>query len=357
MFGRLYVGELKKQAKPKTIIVVSIFTVVFFILAVVVYSLLADALSLMNEEIYDEVDVQIDKEQVQEQPPVSAENIDDYIAYQKEYIEELKKEDDSVLNSLLSMGSNIYSAKCQLALLEYRKAHNDYSDTPVFTGSLDFLSGSSGEGFLGLFLPMFASIVIIAGIAIGSGIFANEMKDGTLKLMFMRPVTRNQVVTAKLLALLTIVTGLLVAGTLIGYIYGVAAYGAAKGGEMFFIFNAQTVTKGSVAAGTMLMWTSTLIQVLAFSILAFSIGTLTKNKVAGLVISILIYFGIVSSLFSALKVGAFTFESAVDFLGYIGVGVGVPAGGNFYIAFFMFVAYIAGLLAATYLVFDKRDIT
>jgi len=150
--------------------------------------------------------------------------------------------------------------------------------------------------------------------------------------------------------------GLLCICSLAAYIYGLIAYGAAPVTELVYVLNASYVFKAPSTFGSALPFISELVSLIVLTILTFSISTLTKSRIAGMAIGLVIVLGVVQLVAMFLKFSAFLLSTSLDWAVYFGLGASVPLHGSFYLAIGMIFVYLVPLVVATYLVFNKRDI-
>ena len=133
--------------------------------------------------------------------------------------------------------------------------------------------------------------MMMYAVVVGAGSYAHEMRTGTLKMMFMRPITKNKLTTAKLLAALTMVTALLLGITGISYLYGLVRFGPDSGQKIVVVFNA---SKAFVANNGLLLFMNImfgLLQACAMCVFAFALGTITRNRIFALSMGIVLNLG------------------------------------------------------------------
>lgn len=365
MFNKLYIGEMKKLLRPKTLIALAIIMVVFLFVYAVSYNFMVNIQSDMStnvvvteaadegfEGILDEMmfgGAYGKRVYTEEEMPMLLEGARLRLAMTKE----AREGNSSFLR--FNMDS-VYEAKGYLKALEYIQDHEIYDTNVEIYSNMAIFNNKSAEGFMKGFFSLLIAIMAIYGIVVGAGSFAGEMKNGTLKMLFMRPITRTKLTTAKLLALISMVTGLIAIGVVLSYLYGLIRFGAAPAQKSIFVFNAMSAFMGTNRLGLFLNILFGTLQVLAFSIFAFALGTITRNRNLALIAGIILQSGLLSIILSLLKVGRFLFTTSSNIGIYFGVTAGIPASGNFFIALPMFLAYLALFIGSTYWIFNKRDI-
>ncbi|MCL2630775.1 MAG: ABC transporter permease subunit [Firmicutes bacterium] len=365
MFGRLYVSELGKLFRPKTAIVIGIILILLFTLMTLIFEVIP---ALSASDNADDLGLNIEDAVVFR---VTKEEIDSLILDAQL---SLKAKEESVKNgnSYFFYAGNdmIYSAKSELAIYQYIKANELYdTDLRIYGGAgastiFAMFSGSASD-YIPAMTAVLAGVLVVYALIIGSGAFASELKSGTLKLVLLRPILREKLALAKLLAVLTIVTVAFTLAFLLTIIFAYARHGTDNYLHVF-VFNARTpfaVRGGYVAFHTfMVNW----VELMAYSIFAFSIGTLTKNRVMGIALplgaSMLSFIAQIACLGRFWPTNVIVFDayfSSSALSGALGGGMLATVlfgGSNFWIAISMFVIYIGGLLASAFLVFKKRDV-
>lgn len=358
MFGKLYLGEVKKLIRPKTLIVLAIIVALFITIFAISYEKILDVAYDVQMPVGEGMPVEEGMPDVfsRYKINVSATEIDAAIAIATQSYEEIKKEAKGSSWYLRNMTDFVFSAKANVEVLEYIKEHKLYDvDVEVYSDTARF-SEKSAEGFMKSMFSLLLTIMIIYGIIIGSGSYAQEMKTGTLKMLFMRPITPNKLTSAKLLAMLTMTTFILLFTSLLAYLYGLIRFGAAESQKILVVFNAASAfmsTKSLMLFFSMMLG---VVQVFSFSLFAFALGAITKNRVLPTIIGILISMNLLSTILTLLKMGRFLFTLSMNFGSYFGTEGVIPGGGNFFIALPVYLAYMAIFFISTYVVVNKRDL-
>lgn len=371
MFGKLYLGELKKLARPKALITLAVLCVVLFIVFAVIYNIDLDK---TIDDIYDMVEKIDGEAEIEEEEggadnnifnyytdydisEVTPENVDEIIAalnVKKKTYEARNKEKE--FKGLY--GTEIHDIKCEITMLEYMKANNVYGKINV-EGYITYYSAKNAEAFALSYFELVARILAIYGIVMAAGLYADEYLRGTIKLIMLRPVTKNQVTTAKLLALFTYLIGILGIASLIGYIYGVIAYKSVSLEKIYVVFNERSVFISTVGGTVFYKMFFAAVKVLSFASLSYAIGTILRKKTPAIILSFIVYLGIISALFTIFGGERFLFSVNTDlslYFGFIEPGKSFINGGNFFLALPMLVIYLAAIISSTYLVVNKRDV-
>ena len=194
--------------------------------------------------------------------------------------------------------------------------------------------------------------LIYASIVAGST-FADEFKSGTIKFVLTRPVARNSLVTAKLLASVThAVIGYLVTFALCTAI-GYAAF-PAESIDAVFMFNNSSPTLAPSSCALGIYFATDLVMLLSYTVIAFFVGAVTKNRIVGIITPILL-IEVVGAVISMAGVGRFFIANALDWGQFAGIGSTVPGGGNFFISLPVWAVYMAAMLISVYFVVRKAN--
>ncbi len=368
MFGKLYLGELKKLTRPKALITISVICVVLFIVFAIIYNINLDELLENMTDIATRIEGEdeIVVGETDETNDTSGDfadyvfgatpdNIDEKIAYfnakLKEY-QALNKQKDSEGY----YATDIYNTECTIAMLEYMKANNVYGKFNV-EGYATYYSIKNAESFVLSYVELVTAILAIYGIAMAAGLYADEYSRGTIKLIMLRPVTKNQVTTAKLLALFTHLIAIFGIASLMGYVYGAIAYKSISLEKVYVVFNGSGVFASTVGGTVFYKMFFTVVKILSYATLSYAIGTILRKKTPAIVLALVVYLGIIAALFAFVGGERFIFSTNTDLSVYFGFAqTSFMNGGNFFIALPMLIVYLAVIIVSTYLVVDKRDV-
>lgn len=199
---------------------------------------------------------------------------------------------------------------------------------------------------------MLVAIIMIYGVVIGSRSYTTEFRSGSIKMLMVRPITRNQLTSAKILAVVTNVTVVYFITSLFTLLTGLR-YG--KGGSMtLFAFNASNF---SLAPAGMIVLYSILIDYLAvisWTLLCFSIATITKNMIIGLVSYI--FLPLLSTILHFIGVDLVSVATNMSWSAFLSGGTPQAIFSNFFITLVFWAIYVIGSVVLTYYIVNKRDL-
>jgi len=349
MFGKLYLGEIKKILRPKSLIALAVAIVLFFIIATIAYNVQvtlnlgtdgdAEVTGTVFEILGGGYDLSSTPEQVDQSIIEATENYDEAAVFDKSH-----------------KTNQRYAARAILTALRYQKAHGLYKSFTVATSGM--LGGKSAEGFTSVLISMLGMVLLVYGIVLAAGLYADEYKNGTIKLVSLRPVSKNQLTTAKFLAGLTILVGIFLLCVFIAFLYGCAAYGSNSSSVVYMVFNSKSVIKSSVGGVAFLEIVSAAMQVGSLYTLAFALSTITRKKTAAIVLSLLVWLGLAASLLGMISpyIPPFLFSPNMSISEFFLLGSNYSVLASFWLTLPMFVFYNGGLIAAMYLVVNKKDV-
>lgn len=347
---RLFAGELKKNVKKSAIIGASVALLVLLVLSAVIYNFAHGKL----KDIINDALVENGEERIlfpeDEGYTITQEKLDGEIARYEQYVEELQE----LYKKNKKVYGELFSAKNVLHALQYAKAHGYYDREVRILGYNYNVSALNAEGLVSVYSSLAAVVLLIYGIVLAAGSYANEYRSGTLKLVMTRPIKKNSILTAKLLVTYATIGVLYLASTLIAYVYGAIAFGTQATVKVIYGFNATSAgitTAGALAFADVFM---TLVQMMVISTLAFALGFLTRKYALGLLPLVIVFLN-VGALLSNYGVTAFLLSNAFDLLCFFGMGSVVRLG-NFYLSVSIIVFWTAAALVSTYVVSKKRDV-
>lgn len=373
MFGRAYAGEIKKLIRPRGLVVIGVLFLIFFILFASVYNMDLEALLSQMNDFFDEQGGAVSPDYVDENGnPITEEeyaekygyfnmnyfslanenNIDKIISeisYYKSYFEDKAKTEEDY-------SQNVHYLEGSLVMLNYMRDNGVYDKDIAIDGYTNYLKLNTAESFAAAYFAIVIMILTIYGIVLGAGLYADEYRSGTIKLVMLRPVTRGALTTAKLFALFTYILSIAGVLTLLAYLYGLISLKSISLKEVFIVFNNASVMQTTVGGKVFLEMFLSAVAMLSLVSLSFMIGTVTRKKTLSIIVTLLIYMGLFSSILNSFNLERFLFSTNIDLTMYFGLSYNVPVGGNFFIALPVLLAYLTVIFTALYLTVKKRDI-
>ena len=137
-------------------------------------------------------------------------------------------------------------------------------------------------------LELFSIVLIVYGVVLAAGMIASEQTNGTLKMLAIRPYSRNKIAFGKLFTTMFFVTIFILLSALISMIIGMIMFS----GEVLPVLAVFNGTNAFVISPALLfiIYLITLwLKVFLFVLIAFAISTLFRSHAGAVIISVLIY--------------------------------------------------------------------
>ncbi|MCL1913760.1 MAG: ABC transporter permease [Eubacteriaceae bacterium] len=211
---------------------------------------------------------------------------------------------------------------------------------------------------------------IIFSVMVGSWSVANEFQAGTIRLLLVRPKTRNKILAAKYLSALSTAIGIFLASCIVNMLVSGIVFGFADFGNPNF-----TVTgPASFFSKYFALLAANLAILAMFFNVSFFLSTATKNIAASIVVPIVGYIGgnILNAYFAYRTINAtlkslmpympfmyFNFTGFFETSPYSAIGQMVSRGIEVSLAkgVTVHLAIAAVALGLSFLIFNKQDIT
>lgn len=136
-------------------------------------------------------------------------------------------------------------------------------------------------------LRLFSFVIIFYSIMTISKLIAGEQKDGTLRYLATRPITRNQIFFGKLLSVLLMAFILIIFSSIISLCVGGAVYGF-KSLDILTIFNGQYAMVIAPIGMLLIYMLSMFIEIVIYTSIAYFISILLNSDLLAVTITIVI---------------------------------------------------------------------
>ena len=364
MFKALYAGELKKQTNVKTVVIMAA-------IALLILIILAAVFDSVNEMIFETNTGGLgvsggilpgegagDGTSFRETWNYDETTVTAEIAQCEYMLKMLEAEKEEAGFDYYRNSDSVYYMRARLALLEYIRDNELYDrDLAVYTnGTVAGMSsaGVTADTFCVFALSSLVFLVIIYGAIAAGSAYPDEFRQGTVKLLLLRPVSRNALTGAKLLAALTHVSAAYFGCFLVAVALSYAVF-PVEHAETLFMFNGGAITVADNAAQIGIALACNYVTVLVYTSLAFAIGALTRNKVFAIITPVIL-IEVLGAILSMSGLGRFFISDAANWAQFAGLNSTLIGGANFFIALAMTVLYTGGALTAAFLVVGKKDV-
>ncbi len=211
-------------------------------------------------------------------------------------------------------------------------------------------------GFIsGLSFPLFflsesiSSLILLFCIVLISGAISDENNEGTLKLSLIRPITRNEFFTAKIISSFLLILFMLTITFFTALLSGVLFLGLEGN---FYYSIGQEFSKNEGLIKTIFYYIFSLFPLAGFSMIIIFFSNIFKKTSLTITssIGVLFLFQIISVILEKSKI--FIITNHLDISKYIFQEIDK----DFYSSFFVILGYIIIFSAINFVYFNKKDI-
>ena len=183
-----------------------------------------------------------------------------------------------------------YNSNTQLIRFSYIFDHNAVEEQFAQPLTIGFTSNheTNAYDYAHFIMKLFSFIIIIYAIMTVCHSIAGEVKDGTMRYLAIRPVTRTSLVIGKFLAVIIMSTILIVFSGIISLLVGGAVYGF-SGLKILTIFNGTTAITMHPLVMFIISLVSILIELVVYCSIATLLSCLFKSDLFAVTIMILFY--------------------------------------------------------------------
>lgn len=231
----------------------------------------------------------------------------------------------------------------------------------IETGT-DINKSDSSKGSLQYFYSQYGVFIIVVIIMIAGTIVSEEFNKGTIKLLLVKPYTRNQILLSKFLTVLIISAFVIVSTILMQILVGGILFGFGSIFEPVVVYNlsANAIQEINIFAYLGIQTLTQLPIIILLATLAFAISTIFSNSALAITISLLGYMGasIINQLAMAYKLTFMKYFVTMnwDLSQYLFGGLPYMEGMNLITSIIICVVYLLIMLIPTFIIFKKRNI-
>ena len=218
------------------------------------------------------------------------------------------------------------------------------------------------KGSLQYFYSKYGVFIIVVIIMIAGTIVSEEFNKGTIKLLLVKPYTRNQILLSKFLTVLIISAFVIVSTILMQILVGGILFGFGSIFEPVVVYNlsANAIQEINIFAYLGIQTLTQLPIIILLATLAFAISTIFSNSALAITISLLGYMGasIINQLAIAYKLTFMQYFVTMnwDLSQYLFGGLPYMEGMNLITSIIVCVVYLLIMLIPTFIIFKKRNI-
>ncbi len=247
--------------------------------------------------------------------------------------------------------------------LEYNSYLEDQAESRYIldTGN-DINNFDSLKGILQSFYSQFGIFLIVVVVMIAGTIVSEEFNKGTIKLLLVKPYTRNKVLMSKAITTLIMIIFVIVVTLIMEILIGGVIFGFDSLSEpvVAYNFNTNTIQEMNIFANLGLQTLTQLPMIILLATLAFAISTIFSNSTLAITISLLGYMS--SSIINQLAIGydlqflKYFVTMNWDLSMYLYDGLPYMEGMSMLLSILICVAYFLIMMIPTFIVFKKRNI-
>ena len=247
--------------------------------------------------------------------------------------------------------------------LEYNSYLEDQAESRyILETGRDIHNTNTLKGILENFYSQFGIFLIVVVVMIAGTIVSEEFNKGTIKLLLVKPYTRNKILMAKaittLIMIIFIIVVTLVMQILIGGI--IFGFGSLSEPVVAYNFNTNTMEEMNIFANLGVQTLTQLPMIILLATLAFAISTLFTNSTLAITISLLGFMS--ASIINQLAIGydlqfmKYFVTMNWDLSIYANGALPYIEGMSMTMSIIICVVYFLIMMIPTFIVFKKRNI-
>ena len=218
------------------------------------------------------------------------------------------------------------------------------------------------KGILENFYSQFGIFLIVVVVMIAGTIVSEEFNKGTIKLLLVKPYTRNKILMAKAITTLIMIIFIIVVTLVMQILIGGIIFGFDSLSEpvVAYNFNTNTMEEMNIFANLGVQTLTQLPMIILLATLAFAISTLFTNSTLAITISLLGFMS--ASIINQLAIGydlqfmKYFVTMNWDLSIYANGALPYMEGMNMTLSIIICVLYFLIMMIPTFIVFKKRNI-
>jgi len=232
----------------------------------------------------------------------------------------------------------------------------------IVENGIDHFKEDNLRGMLSSCMSSNLFIILVILVVVGSTIISDEMQKGTIKLLLIKPHTRNKILASKFLVLMLLIPILIIFTFVIQFIIGAIFFGVSSIGDPILIYHFanEAVFTLNVVAKYLLDFVLVLPQIILLATLAFALGTIFTTNILGITVPLLGLFGyeLINLVATTFNVHILKYFVTMNWdLSLFTFGKLAPMTGmNLILAIILCFIYLIIMLVVSFVVFKKRNI-
>ena len=247
--------------------------------------------------------------------------------------------------------------------LEYNSYLEDQAESRyILETGIDIHNTNSLKGILENFYSQFGIFLIVVVVMIEGTIVSEEFNKGTIKLLLVKPYSRNKILMAKAITTLIMIIFIIVVTLVMQILIGGIIFGFDSLSEpvVAYNFNTDTMEEMNIFANLGVQTLTQLPMIILLATLAFAISTLFTNSTLAITISLLGFMS--ASIINQLAIGydlqfmKYFVTMNWDLSIYANGALPYMEGMNMTMSIIICVIYFLIMMIPTFIVFKKRNI-
>ena len=247
--------------------------------------------------------------------------------------------------------------------LEYNSYLEEQAESRyILETGRDIHNTNSLKGILENFYAQFGIFLIVVVVMIAGTIVSEEFNKGTIKLLLVKPYTRNKILIAKAITTLMMIIFIIVVTLVMQILIGGIIFGFDSLSEpvVAYNFNTNTMEEMNIFANLGVQTLTQLPMIILLATLAFAISTLFTNSTLAITISLLGYMA--ASIINQLAIGydlqfmKYFVTMNWDLSIYANGALPYMEGMSMTMSIIICAIYFLIMMIPTFIVFKKRNI-
>ena len=247
--------------------------------------------------------------------------------------------------------------------LEYNSYLEDQAESRyILETGRDIHNTNTLKGILENFYSQFGIFLIVVVVMIAGTIVSEEFNKGTIKLLLVKPYTRNKILIAKAITTLIMIIFIIVVTLVMQILIGGIIFGFDSLSEpvVAYNFNTNTMEEMNIFANLGVQTLTQLPMIILLATLAFAISTLFTNSTLAITISLLGFMS--ASIINQLAIGydlqfmKYFVTMNWDLSIYANGALPYMEGMSMTMSIIICVVYFLIMMIPTFIVFKKRNI-
>ena len=246
---------------------------------------------------------------------------------------------------------------------EYNSYLKDQAESRyILETGIDIQNTNSLKGILENFYSQFGIFLIVVVVMIAGTIVSEEFNKGTIKLLLVKPYTRNKILLSKAITTFIMIIFIIVITLIMQILIGGIIFGFDSLSEpvVAYNFNTNTMEEMNIFTNLGVQTLTQLPMIVLLATLAFAISTIFTNSTLAITISLLGFMS--ASIINQLAIGydlqfmKYFVTMNWDLSMYLHGALPYMEGMNMTMSIIICVVYFLIMMIPTFMVFKKRNI-